>query len=266
MLLLALDTATTAVAVAVHDGTRTLAEVLIDGGATAMPRHGELLAPALEQVMADAAVGMGDLTHVVCGVGPGPFTGLRVGLVTAAVLARTQGVPVVGVCTLDALARQALQASHGSAADDDGAAGTGGGVAVATDARRREVYLARYDASGRRTWGPRVLTPADAVAGCGGLPVVGPGALLHAGVLRAAGVTVGGPVAVSAAALAAFAAERLRAGDPLPDPAATYVVGASHDDGAATMVPWGLLPAVPLYLRRPDAVPSVPVPVPGSRP
>ena len=100
MLLLAFDTATPAVAVALHDGERTLASsVAVDAH-----RHAELLAPAISAVIAEAGVSRDDLTMVAAGVGPGPFTGLRVGVVTARVLASTLGIPGYGVCTLDVIA------------------------------------------------------------------------------------------------------------------------------------------------------------------
>ncbi len=109
MLLLAFDTATPAVTVALHDGQRVLAEaVTVDAR-----RHGELLAPSIAKVIADAGAQPGDLTAIVTGAGPGPYTGLRVGVVTARVFGRTLGLPVYGVCTLDVLARAAVPAARG---------------------------------------------------------------------------------------------------------------------------------------------------------
>jgi len=161
--LLALDTATPAVTVAVADGDRVLAErTTVDAR-----RHGELLAPAVSGVLADAGVDRRALTRVAVGVGPGPFTGLRVGLVTARMLGATLGVPVVGVCTLDVLALQAAE---------DGLAGP---FRVVTDARRKEVHWAAYDTVGglHRVEGPHVDRPS-AVAFEG--PAVGAGAALYA--------------------------------------------------------------------------------------
>jgi tRNA threonylcarbamoyladenosine biosynthesis protein TsaB len=161
VLLLALDTATPAVTVALHDGDRVLAEhTRVDP-----MRHGEVLAPAVAQVLADAAADRRDLTAVAVGVGPGPFTGLRVGLVTARTLGAVLGVEVHGVCTLDVLAA--------------GAEGDGPFV-VATDARRKEVYWAAYDRRRTRVGGPHVSRPAD-VERTG--PVVGRGAVLYPDVL-----------------------------------------------------------------------------------
>ena len=113
-------------------------------------RHGELLAPAIEAVLRDAGVDRRELTRIGVGVGPGPFTGLRVGLVTARTLGAVLGVPVLGVCSLDVLAL---------------GAGLTGEFRVVTDARRREVHWAAYDGSDParpvRTDGPYVEAPAD---------------------------------------------------------------------------------------------------------
>ena len=109
MLLLAFDTATPAVTVALHDGTRVLARE----SATGARRQGELLAPSIRKVLAAAAAVPGDLTGIAVGVGPGPYTGLRAGLVTARVLGSALGVPVHGACTLDVIARQAAEAAAG---------------------------------------------------------------------------------------------------------------------------------------------------------
>lgn len=125
MLLLAVDTATPAVTVALHDGVSVLAaESQVDAR-----RHGELLLPAVDRVLDRAGLALGAVTDLVVGVGPGPYTGLRVGLVTAAAFGSTLGVPVHGLCTLDGLAY---------------AAQLDGPFVVATDARRKEVYWARY--------------------------------------------------------------------------------------------------------------------------
>src|SRR5258708_20325965 len=107
--MLAFDTATPAVTVALHDGTRVLA------GETAVGarRHGELLAPMIERVLAAADLGRTDLEAIAVGTGPGPYTGLRAGLVTARVLASALRVPAVGVCTLAVIARAAIPPAPG---------------------------------------------------------------------------------------------------------------------------------------------------------
>lgn len=141
MLILAFDTSTPAVAVAVLRDD----EVIGSREEIDARRHGELLAPSIEAALADARVSLREVDVLAVGNGPGPFTGLRVGLVTARSLSHALGVPAYGVCSLDALA----------------AAGAGAGeLFVATDARRREVYWARYR-DGIRSAGPEVGKPAD---------------------------------------------------------------------------------------------------------
>jgi tRNA threonylcarbamoyl adenosine modification protein YeaZ len=159
--LLAFDTATPAVTVALHDGERVVASsTKVDAR-----RHGELLAPGIVAVLDEAWVPRQDVTAVAVGVGPGPFTGLRVGLVTARTLGLTLDIPVYGVCTLDVLAAEAV---------DVGA--VTGPFLVATDARRKEVYWAAYDERGIRLDGPHVSRPSDVATDA---PVVGAGALLY---------------------------------------------------------------------------------------
>lgn len=223
MLLLAFDTATPAVTVALHDGTHVLAETTTADAR----RHGELLASSIDAVLTEAGADRLDITAVAAGTGPGPYTGLRVGLVTARVLGSALGVPVYGVCTLDVIAADAVAAARGRE------------FIVTTDARRREVYWARYDASGRRLDGPAVGFPADvaetAAASQGspaaqGVLAAGAGPLLYPGIL-------GEPIEPSypaAGTLARLAAQHVTAGAP--------ATGAE-----------------PIYLRRPDArVPGPP--------
>ncbi|MFC4942771.1 tRNA (adenosine(37)-N6)-threonylcarbamoyltransferase complex dimerization subunit type 1 TsaB [Pseudonocardia sp. GCM10023141] len=208
MLVLALDTATPAVTAGVveltADGLRTRGASIAHD-----PRkHGELLIPGVLAACAEAGITLQDIEAVVTGIGPGPFTGLRVGMVTAASLGDALGVPVHGVCSHDAIAAEVVAA---------------GPFLVVTDARRREVYWAAYNGTGR-THGPAVDAPAVLAA-----------RVAELGVVAAAGAladTVGLPVLEPSSAtpegLVAVAADALRTG---ADP--------------------GLLE--PLYLRRPDA-------------
>ncbi|MCU1605723.1 MAG: putative glycoprotease [Modestobacter sp.] len=203
MLVLALDTATPTLVVglarwAPDSGAEVLAERAVVSG----NRHAELLTPTIRAVLADAGVGMGDLDAVVTGLGPGPFTGLRVGVVTAAALADARGLPVIGVCSLDAI---------GS-----------GARTVVTDARRKELYWASYDAEGHRTAGPAVDRPADLVPTP---PLVGD---------------------------AAVGSERL--GMPVAAAEVT-TAGLLRAAGRQLAAPATAGPLEPLYLRRPDAVP-----------
>lgn len=230
MLLLALDTATPAVTVALHDGDRVLAEATAHDAR----RHGELLGPGIAQVLADAGADRRDLTDVAAGTGPGPFTGLRVGLVTARTLALALGLRLHGVCSLDALAARALL---------DGTTGLDRGFVVATDARRREVYWAAYEGGGagvdgvdgvdgsdlaglRRVRGPAVDRAHE--VDLAGLPVVGRGAELYPQALGEAR----GPADPSAAALAELVVAGLAAGRALDE-------------------------VEPRYLRRPDVAEPV---------
>ncbi|WP_306321007.1 MULTISPECIES: tRNA (adenosine(37)-N6)-threonylcarbamoyltransferase complex dimerization subunit type 1 TsaB [unclassified Streptomyces] len=209
MLLLALDTATPAVTVALHDGTSVVAE----SSQVDARRHGELLLPAVDRVLAEAGARLDAVTGIVVGVGPGPYTGLRVGLMTADTFGLALGVPVHGLCTLDGLAYEARDALDGA-----------GPFVVATDARRKEVYWARYENARTRVTEAAVDRPADIAEAVAGLPAVGQGARLYPDTFPDAR----GPENVSAAALAALAAEKLAAGEELLEPR-------------------------PLYLRRPDA-------------
>jgi tRNA threonylcarbamoyladenosine biosynthesis protein TsaB len=209
VLVLGFDTATAAVSVALDDGQRAVAEAF----AVDARRHSELLAPMIAKVLADAGASRRDLTGVAVGVGPGPYTGLRVGVVTARVLGAVLGLPVHGVCSLDLIAVAA------------GAAARGGEFLVATDARRREVYWARYDAGGRRFEGP-LVGRADSIPGAARLPVAGTGGQLYP---EAFGEVIG-PAYPDARTLCAIVAGRLPGRGQPP-----------------------LLPAEPLYLRRPDA-------------
>jgi tRNA threonylcarbamoyladenosine biosynthesis protein TsaB len=202
--LLAFDTSSPTVTVALHDGT----DVVTEHTSERQMKHGEQLAPLIETALASAGIVRQDLTAIGVGVGPGPFTGLRVGLVTARTLGHVLELPVYGVCSLDVLAVEAVATR---AVD--------GEFAVASDARRKEVYFATYDVDGGRLTGPLVDKPAalatdGAVVGEG--PTLYPEAFPH----RV------GPHRPSAGWLARAVAEELA---ELRDPE-------------------------PLYLRRPDAM------------
>jgi tRNA threonylcarbamoyl adenosine modification protein YeaZ len=205
VLLLAFDTATPAVTVALWgDGRVLAARTTVDAR-----RQGELLTTGIAGVLAEAGADRRDLTVVVAGAGPGPYTGLRAGLVTARVFGAVLGIPAYGVCSLDVIARDAAGAAAGRE------------FLAATDARRREVYWARYSPAGVRLAGPAVAAPATLGRD---LPVAGAAAGLYPDLL-------GEPLPPrypDAGTLAALAAGLLAAGQPLPPPE-------------------------PLYLRRPDA-------------
>ena len=194
---LAIDTATPAVtAGVVADGEVVAERVSVDARA-----HAERITPNVLAALADAGLTMADLGAVVVGCGPGPFTGLRVGMATAAAYGHALGVPVHGVCSLDAIGGQ-----------------TTGETLVVTDARRREVYWARYR-DGVRIDGPAVSAPAD----------------VNLGVAQA--------VAGSPEHAALF-------GLPICEPSYPTPAGL-----VAAVSDWSARPAalVPMYLRRPDA-------------
>ena len=197
MLVIALDTATPAVTaglVELGEAPRRLAARI-----TTNPRaHGELLVPHLVDAAAEADCELSAADAVVVGSGPGPFTGLRVGMATAAALGTALDLPVHPVCSLDAIARSAS-----------------GACMVATDARRKEVYWAAYDEAHVRVDGPHVQRPADVpVADCAVAEVLGEKAAaleIPEGVRRLEG---SGPAPEG---LVAVVAEALRSGAE-PDP------------------------------------------------
>ena len=214
-MLLAFDTSSPTVTVAVHDGSDVVTQLV---SAETM-RHGEQLTPLVDQALRHVDITPRDLTAIAVGVGPGPFTGLRVGLVSARTMAYVLQVPVYGVCSLDVLAVEAVETATVS-----------GSFVVASDARRREVYLATYDEAGLRVGGPDVRRPAEVAEPVGGLPVVGEGAALYPD---------------------AFPDGR----EPLR-PNAGWLARCVVEERAELRDP------EPLYLRRPDAeIPRAPKPV-----
>lgn len=200
MLVLGLDTATPSVSVALVD---TAAGVLAQRVTVDGRRHGEVLAVGVRAVLAEAGVPRTSLDAVVVGVGPGPFTGLRVGIVTAAALADALAVPAYGICSLDGLAVP------------------GRATLAVTDARRREVYFAGYDADGARVLGPSVGAPDLAAQQAPGRLVTGEGALRY-------------PAAFDGAELGS------RQAPDVPELVRRALAGPPA-------------PLTPLYLRRPDA-------------
>lgn len=199
---LAIDTATPAVTAAVVSrDARGHIDVLAQRVTVNSRQHAEMLTPNAVASVAEAGLTMADLDGVVVGCGPGPFTGLRVGMATAAAYGHALGVPVYGVCTLDAIGVE-----------------TRGEVLVVTDARRREVYWARYR-DGVRIDGPDVTAPADVAVG------------------------VAEAVAGSPEHAALFGLPIIDIAYPSPAGLVAAVTDWASDPG----------PLIPLYLRRPDA-------------
>ena len=163
--------------------------------------QGELTAELISQVVADSGLEISEITEVVVGVGPGPFTGLRVGLVTAEVFAHARNIPIHGICSLDAIAFDYAKP-----------------CVVVTDARRKELYWARYD--GKRIGEPQVSKPEELLAQFPDSEFVGPGSQLY-------------PDFISGKVL------ELKAGSL----AKLFAAGAAQ-----------LVDVSPMYLRKPDAI------------
>lgn len=222
-LVLSIDTSV-AVAVAL---TRADGTVLAARSSDAPRLQAERLAPLLAEVLAESGAAPKDVAEVVVGTGPAPFTGLRVGLVSAQTFALAVGAPVRGVCSLDALAVQAAAALGLE---------RGTSVLVTTDAKRREVYWARYtvgtDADDlARTAGPGVALPASLAENgtTTGAVVVGPAVALYGGVLAPGAASIHADVVAQ------------------PDPAVLVRLAAAAAARGESLDP------APLYLRRPDA-------------
>ena len=230
MIVLALDTATAATTVAlVGEGLRD------ESTEVDARRHAEALPVLVRRLLADSGVGLADVGLIACGVGPGPFTGLRVGVSFARATAAGLGVPVVGACTLDVIASGSM---------------AGGPLTVVTRHRRAEVAWATY-AKGdgiERTSGPLIAPEAS---------------------FERLGTVVGDipdvdvPARPSSAELGALVLARLAAGEPIPARISWPHDAAGGSGAPAERILAGraaaglqLLPALPLYLRRPDAVPA----------
>jgi tRNA threonylcarbamoyladenosine biosynthesis protein TsaB len=194
VLFVVVDSATPAVTAALAELRQDRVEILARRLTVDARAHGELLAPGLHGVLRDADVKPAELAAIVAGLGPGPFTGLRVGLVTAAAFGDGLGIPTYGVCSLDGLGW-----------------GQPGTVLAATDARRKELYWALYT-DGRRIAGPAVDKPevvAERAAAAGAARAVGDGAGKYP-----LGMPTDEPRYPRPEALAALAADRVRANAP----------------------------------------------------
>lgn len=219
MLILSIDTSAVASAALISDEA---IELVVDSFSTEDTKsHAEVLAPGIRQLLASAKVRGADIDAIVTGVGPGPFTGLRSGIATARTLAFVWGKPLYGLMSLDAVA---LEVAESTSAVPE--------FLVATDARRKEVYWARYVLGAGQlpllVDGPHVGHASELPE----LPVFGAGAGLYADVLDA--VDDFRDRQPDAASLGQSALAKLTAGETLLD-------------------------STPLYLRESDAQ------VPGPR-
>ena len=234
MKLLGIETATELVGVAVGDAGSVAGSLWVTG----RRRHTESLTPAISHLMGQVGIALSDLDALAVDVGPGLFTGLRVGLATAKGLAAGLGIGLIGLTSLEVLAWAAFES------------GWRGEVVAVVDARRSEVFAARYHADTSvgdpgmvEISPPSLFTPADLAAelaaSVGPDPaaprlVVGDGALRYRGVIEATpGIRVAGAflAAPPPAALVALAAHRLSTG--------TTLVGPNEIE--------------PMYLREADA-------------
>ncbi len=209
---LAIDTATDAVVA----GVATVTSAGISAGASRIVvdqrRHAETLTTLMKECLDESGWRGTDVDAVVVGCGPGPFTGLRVGMATAAAYGDALGIPVYGLCTLDAIAATAARGTSTRT------------ILVVTDARRREVYWARY-ADGERVSGPGVLAPAQLMQDLADEQID----------------LVAGAPTLLATTWPAVAV--------VPDVVGLVSVVADDIRGGAAPAP-----LIPLYLRRPDAV------------
>ncbi len=186
MNILAFDTATPATTVALGNGNTV--EVRDDPGPEERPRHATRLLPLITELLDRAEVDWESLDRLAVGVGPGTFTGLRVGIATARALARGADIPVVAVSTLQALALNARDAPERPSA-----------VAAVLDARRGEVFAAiwRADESGvpaEQLLSPQAMAPERLARALehagGGVLAIGNGALAFREVVDRPGVCV----------------------------------------------------------------------------
>jgi tRNA threonylcarbamoyladenosine biosynthesis protein TsaB len=222
MFVLGVDTATDLAVIGVTAEGEVLREVSIGPGADGRPRHSEVLLREIERAV-ETVGGWPRIDRIAIGIGPGSFTGLRIGIATARALAQGQGIPLAPVGSLAALAR--------------GISETGGGDGAALpvfDARRGEAYAALFHGDGEEAWPPFVAPPDELVERVRQLDVAplaaGDGALRFAAELEAAGATVAPPE------------------NPVHRVAARHVcaVGETAAEAPTDQVQ-------PLYLRPPDA-------------
>ena len=230
MRLLALDTATPATTVALALDDENLLTRRHEPGAGERPGHVSELLPLALELLEEAGIGFDRLDRIAVGIGPGTFTGLRIGVATARALAHAHGLPLVGVSTLRSLAAGAAAAGADAAP----------AVLAVLDARRGEAFAAAWpgaqaaDPAAEPLLAPAALAPDALAAAAAALPAgamaVGDGAVKFRGVLEAAGVAV-----------------------PADDSVAHRVEAAVHARLAAGMEPTAPDAVLPAYLRLPDA-------------
>jgi tRNA threonylcarbamoyladenosine biosynthesis protein TsaB len=235
--LLGMDTSTAASAACVLRSDGEVFEVAPEPAAlAARPAHARELMPAVADVMERAGLGYGDMEAIAVGVGPGTFTGLRIGIATARALASANGLQVRPVSSLAALAA-GIEAEAAAPRGRSGDTPDLPLLLAVIDAKRGEVFAAEYEQGGERRWGPVALPPEELAErlrtdGVRRL-AAGDGSVRFRGVLEAAGTSV------------------------MPDDSRAHVVRALHVCRLAAEVP-GVAPqaVLPDYLRAPDAKPQ----------
>lgn len=229
-MLLAIDSSAGASATVIHDG-----QILASWRTAETNTHAEVLATAVQRTLAEAGAGGAELDGVVVGVGPGPFTGLRVGLALAHSLAEVWQKPLHGVCSLDSLALRA--AAQGLTRE----------FLAASDARRREIYWAQYRAQSHETDGSGPVVSSS--------PAVSSGPAVSLQVLYGPHVSAAAeaPGLPALGAGVGLYAEQIHLAEGLPEGADQWLPDAEElaqlvDSGAAQ-----LRDPLPLYLRESDA-------------
>jgi tRNA threonylcarbamoyladenosine biosynthesis protein TsaB len=222
IMILAFDTTVAAVSVALWRDGAILAhrqEVMDQGQA-------EALMPLVETIMKEAHAAYGELSRIAVTVGPGSFTGVRVGLAAARGLGLAAGKSVIGVLTTEVLAAAVTAEERGGACT---------GILAAIDTKRGDLYVQLFDSHGRAAGLPCVVAPTDLAAWAGANPLV----------------VVGDAAAIAVSAIGASA--RLSVAPALPDMGvlAKLAAGRAPQDGGP----------MPVYVRAPDAV----VPAQGGR-
>ncbi|MBA2240953.1 MAG: tRNA (adenosine(37)-N6)-threonylcarbamoyltransferase complex dimerization subunit type 1 TsaB, partial [Solirubrobacterales bacterium] len=219
--ILGLDTSTEHAAICIVSGDSLLGERWVEPVAGGRPRHGSAMLTELEQLVAVAG-GWPQIDLIAVGVGPGSFTGLRIGIATARALAQSTGIPIAAVGSLDALA--ATIATRPEATERE--------LAPIIDARRGEGFFSLWS-GGSELLDPVVAGPEELVAALAARPspplAGGSGALRFQAQLEAAGIAVLDPGAA----------------EHRPSAAAICRLGQARGDGPESIEP--------IYLRRPDA-------------
>lgn len=241
MLVLTIDTATSYVVSGLVEvnrragswGTFEYSATTLSQRVQRNPRgHMELLVPHIQESLAEAGLRPKDVEAVVVGTGPGPFTGLRVGMATGAAFADAIGVPVFGVDSLSATAAS-VAAGHQE-------------CLVLSDARRREWYSATATEDGRLIAGPAVGKPADVLAEHGSKPIA----------VALTAEVAGAIEKLEGEQKAATEAWRIITEDAYPTPEGLALAGADQLwwlEGEGHFAERLGRPLVAQYLRRPDA-------------